>query len=92
MSTTQSARGADRLRADPSVLANARRRVATWCETGAVHPRYAEAWKALLDRPIETIVAALVDESEQMTALRQTSPFAGVLDPRTRWQLWRSVG
>jgi hypothetical protein len=26
-----------------------------------------------------------------MRALRQCTPFAGVVDPRTRWRIWRET-
>jgi hypothetical protein len=32
-----------------------------------------------------------VDESEEARALRQVTPFAGAIDPRTRWRIWREV-
>jgi hypothetical protein len=32
-----------------------------------------------------------VDPAEGARALRQCSPFAGVIDPRTRWRIWREV-
>jgi hypothetical protein len=83
---------ANRLGDEPSILEAARRRVVEWCETRSVHPRYADAWRSLLDRSVTKIAEAIVDDSEHMTALRQVSPFAGSLDARTRWQLWRSVG
>ena len=83
---------AERVADDASVLESARRRVAAWRETRSVDLRQASAWDELLQRPAAEIAVALVDESEHMTALRQVSPFAGALDPRTRWQLWRSVG
>lgn len=82
---------AERLVADPRLLTTARERVARWCETGEVHPRYAHAWRELLAGDVNSVAAALVAESERMMALRQSSPFAGVLDARTRWQIWRSV-
>lgn len=56
-----------------------------------MHPRYAEAWRQILARSPAEIAALLGEESERMTMLRQVSPFAGALDPRTRWQIWRSV-
>jgi hypothetical protein len=58
---------------------------------GSVHPQYATAWKQLLDGPFEALRAFLVDESEDARAMRQCTPFAGVVDPRTRWRIWREV-
>jgi hypothetical protein len=52
---------------------------------------YVEAWEQQLARPIEELCAALIDEGERARALRQVTPFAGFVDPRTRWQIWRDV-
>jgi hypothetical protein len=82
---------AERVRADPSLLAVARERVCDWTRTGSVHRRYAEAWDQLLATALDTVLARLVEDSEEMVALRQVTPFAGLLDPRTRWAIWRSV-
>jgi len=34
------------------------------------------------------VLALIVEDSERMTAMRQCSPFAGVLDPRERWAVY----
>jgi hypothetical protein len=52
---------------------------------------WAEAWLALLARPMEELCQALVEPSERMHDLRQVSPFAGVLEPRARWQILRDA-
>lgn len=80
---------AERLRARPELVEVARRRVEGWRERGGVHREYAEQWGELLDRPLAELCAYLVDDSEQARDLRQVSPFAGVLDARTRWEIWR---
>jgi hypothetical protein len=82
---------ADRLRHDPSLVATARARVEDWLATRSVHPFYTEAWRNLLSGPAERLLATLVDRGEEARALRQCSPFAGVVDPRTRWRIWREV-
>jgi hypothetical protein len=82
---------AERIDGDPAVVDRARQRVAGWAASGAVHPRWQAAWASLLARPHAEICARLVATSEEMIAMRQASPFAGVLDARTRWALWRSV-
>ena len=69
----------------------ARARVAGWTASGSVHPQWSAAWSALLARPSAEICDKLREPSEHMAALRQVTPFAGVLDARTRWALWRSV-
>lgn len=82
---------AARLPAEPALLENARLRVMDWRRTGEVHARYADVWAAVLVLPLELARAALVAETEAMTAARQSSPFAGALSPRERWRLFRSV-
>ncbi len=80
---------ADKARHDAEILAKARERVEGWLLDGSVHPRYAEAWRRLLSSEPEEVLDRLVDPGEAMCALRQCSPFAGVLAPRERWQILR---
>jgi hypothetical protein len=82
---------ADRLRENPQLIEAARSRVAGWLADGSVHPAYAKAWAELLSGPAQRLLATLVDPGETARALRQCSPFAGVVDPRTRWGIWRAV-
>jgi hypothetical protein len=82
---------ADRLEAQPGLVDMARGRVASWLADGSVARAYAEAWRDILAGDIPSICRALVDDSEQGRALRQCTPFAGAIDPRTRWQLWARV-
>ena len=79
-----------RLRSDTSLVDRARARVESWRGT-ETHPRWIEAWLDLLDRPLADLCRALVDPDEPMNALRQMTPFVGVLDARTRWALWSQV-
>lgn len=82
---------AGKLLGDPAVLAKARERVERWCLEGPTHPYYAEAWRRVLALAPEEIAERLVDPSETMRALRQSSPFAGALDPRERWEILRQA-
>jgi len=83
---------ADRLLADPSLLERARARVRGWLADGSVARPYAEAWQAILAQPVEDVALFLAGTDERARQLRQVSPFAGVLDPRTRWEIWRRAG
>lgn len=78
---------AERLRADPKIVARARQRI----ERSDVHPTYRAQWVALLDGPLDELTAALVRDDEAMRALRQTTPFTFVVGPRERWRIWREV-
>jgi hypothetical protein len=82
---------AERLRADPYLVVTARERVEQWLRDGSVHRTYAEKWRLLLTGPPERLFEVLMHRGEEARALRQSSPFAGVVDPRTRWALWREV-
>ncbi|MCG6926557.1 MAG: hypothetical protein LJF30_14760 [Acidobacteria bacterium] len=80
---------AERVRADPSLVERARRRVEGWLVDGTVARAYAEAWREILGLSVEEVARFLEDPGEEARRLRQTSPFAGVLDARTRWVIWR---
>ena len=82
---------AERLLEDPTLVERARERVVEWLRDGSVARPYAEAWRAILLEPVEAVARFLVDPGERARQLRQTSPFAGVLNPRTRWAIWRRV-
>lgn len=79
------------LRRDPARLAKVRERVRHWESDGTVHSHYAEEWDRLLAGPIEALLDMLVDSGEHARALRQVTPFAGFIDPRSRWRIWREV-
>lgn len=46
--------------------------------------RWLEVWRSLLEGPLEDVVAALIDRSEQGYELRQNMPFTGVLSDDER--------
>ncbi len=81
---------AERIRRDPGVLDRARLRVEQWLakDPDAFHAR---AWAEALAGPTQSILALLVDRGERACELRQSTPFAGVLEARERWELWREV-
>jgi hypothetical protein len=80
---------AERILVEPTLLDRARRRVGEWLRDGSVARPYAEAWQAILGAPADEVARLLTDPGERARQLRQTSPFAGFLDPRTRWEIWR---
>lgn len=85
---------AERLRHQPEVLERARRRVQEWLMSGADGasvPFYARKWAEVLAGDVSSIAAFLVERSELADELRQSSPFAGALQPRERWKIWRET-
>ncbi len=82
---------AKRLGDEPQLVADAVARLARWREAQVLSGYYAEAWLALLQGPRDKLRAAMTDDGPRGRELRQTTPFAGVVDPRTRWRVWREV-
>ena len=82
---------AERIRAYPHVLARARARASEWVRDGGRTSGAARAWAEILAAPVDEICAFLTDPSERATALRQSTPFAGAIDSRERWRIWRAV-
>jgi hypothetical protein len=80
---------AAKLQREPLLLDAARDRVERWMREGTVDSSWAEAWLDHLSRGVDAVVALLADRSERAHDLRQVSPFAGVLDARTRWAILR---
>ena len=82
---------ARRLRENPALVSQARANVERWAAEGTLAPPYADAWRRLLDGPLDALLALLIDESEHARALRQTTPFPFVVSPQDRWRLWRET-
>ena len=71
-------------RLDAALIADALVQLRRWRADGRIHPRYAGRWEELLMGPRDALVAALSADDEHAAALRQSSPFAGMLDERAR--------
>jgi hypothetical protein len=79
---------AEKLRAQPSLLAIARENLERWAATAGRSMPYIAEWTRILDLPIQDLLRLIEQEDEEMTALRQCSPFAGVLEPKERWAIY----
>jgi hypothetical protein len=81
---------AGRLREAPDeVLVRARRNQRRLC---AQHPSarpLLDEWRVLLDRPVAHLIEVLRDPRTSARALRQVSPFAGVLGAPERARVYR---
>jgi hypothetical protein len=69
---------------DDTGVTDALVRLRRWRAEGRIHPRYGDAWEELLSGPRAALLEALRADDEHAAALRQSSPFAGVLDERER--------
>jgi hypothetical protein len=79
---------AAKLRARPELLTIARENIQHWSAQGGRSQPYLDTWRAILDQPLEEILRVIAEDSPRMTDLRQSAPFAGVLDPRERWHVY----
>lgn len=79
---------AAKLRAAPELLAIAHDNLRRWSATAGRSQPYLAAWEQLLALPLDDLLHRLDQDTEQMRAMRQTSPFAGVLTPKERWAVY----
>jgi len=79
---------AAKLRAEPQLLEIARDNLNRWSATGGASQPYWDAWRELLQLPLEDLLALIQEDSPRMTELRQSNPFAGILEPKERWHIY----
>jgi len=79
---------AEKLRTTPALVAIARENLERWAATAGRSSPYLDEWSRILDLPLEDMLRLIEDEGQRMTDLRQSSPFAGVLDPKERWAIY----
>jgi hypothetical protein len=79
---------AAKLQAHPALAEIARQNLARWSAASGRAQPYWDAWREILNRPISEVVALLEEDSERMDAMRQATPFAGVLEPAERWAVY----
>jgi len=73
-----------KLRSHPELLEIARENLARWSARDSRSQPYWDAWREIFTRPVTEVLELIVENSERMTAMRQASPFAGVLDESER--------
>jgi antitoxin HigA-1 len=83
----------ERLQNDPDrIIAKARENIDRWGWLGdfpnpKTRPGFMAEWLILLDGPLEALQAVLTGTDERSVMLRSSSPFAGTVSYRERWQL-----
>jgi hypothetical protein len=78
-------------RLDEDLVNQARRRLARWDRGGRIHPRWREEWERVLAMPIPRIARLISSDSNRARELRQSSPFAGVLNEQERRRVLSAV-
>lgn len=77
---------AEKIARDPALFDRARTTLARWrIIVDRNSQPYLEEWERLMEQGREACLAVATEESEHATALRQSSPFAGVLTARERF-------
>ena len=76
---------AARLRAEPGRMAHVAATLARWRSTVSPHTQgYLQRWEALLALGQEACLAKAEEDSQDAAAMRQASPFTGILSERER--------
>lgn len=76
---------ARKLRSDPKLLSKARTTLTRWRRMGDESTRsYDDEWARALDEGLDATLRIALGRSQRAAALRQCSPFAGILTPRER--------
>lgn len=78
-------------RLDQRLIQTARDRLERWRSEGRIDPRYALAWEQILSESPARIARLIVEDSQRMLDLRQSSPFAGVLSEPERRALYDTL-
>jgi len=84
---------AEKIRHNPDLLQHVKKTLTRWQSQvdGASQP-YLVQWEALLNQGTDVCLKACVENTQTATALRQSSPFCGVLTAKERFQFlktWR---
>ncbi len=69
----------------------ARARLNLWLVERPRNAHAARRWLDLLNGDRDTLVAFMCADDEPSRELRQSTPFAGAIDPRERWRIWNDV-
>ena len=71
---------------NPALFEKARLTLARWRQMACVASQpYLEEWEHLMNQGIEACLSVAVEDSQRAAALRQSSPFPGILTNRERF-------
>jgi hypothetical protein len=84
---------AQKIQHDPALMNHVADNLARWKKRVCQNSQpYILAWEALLGQGLAACLRIATEDSEYANAMRQCSPFAGVLSPQERWQFLREWG
>jgi hypothetical protein len=78
---------AAKVRREPELLDRVRLTLQRWRDPGNLSRAdpYLAEWERLMAQGLEQVLATAIEESERAAALRQCSPFSGILSPAERF-------
>jgi len=79
---------AEKVRSNPGLLAIAHDNLERWSRTAGRSQPYLDRWRRLLELPLPELLDKLTLDTEEMRAMRQSTPFAGILSPQERWAIY----
>lgn len=81
---------AEKIRSDPRLFENVEQTLAHWRKIVCTNSQpYVLEWSRLAAQGMEACLAVAVEESERANALRQSSPFCGILTHKERFAFFR---
>jgi hypothetical protein len=81
---------ANKIRNQPELFQIAIDNVERWKELSSGHvPFYLEEWRKILGHGVEFSLSFVTESSPEADRLLQSTPFAGVLSPKERWEFLR---
>ncbi len=84
---------AQKISKDQSLIEIPRRNLERWSRRASgAPPGFIAEWREILERPWPQVAAFITGCSEESMRLRQSSPFAGVLDPQERKRIYEAFG
>lgn len=80
----------EQVRANPDLMNKVRGNLDRWATTASPSSQpYVNAWRKLLEQGDEAILQAAIATGENANAMRQASPFAGVLPHSVRFKFFK---
>ena len=83
---------ADKIIKNPSFLEKAKENLHRWSSMKDQNrsSKYFKEWEKILEKDVDEILKIMVENTEQMHLLRQSSPFTGILTPQERWKIYET--
>ncbi len=75
---------------DPTIIESTKNEIIKLISEHKESSIYFLRWLEILNSPLDFIQSKLIEDGEEMAALRQSSPFAGILSPKERWEIYET--